>query len=531
MRQVLPSAQRPSGGGTSFPAPVGGWNARDPIANMPATDAIFLDNFFPRTSDVALRPGSILHATLPADTIPASPHDVRSLMSYQASDGTAKLFAGCEGGVYDVTAGGTVTTPASAATGTAWEFVNISTAGGSFLWTCNGVDDARYFNGTAWTVLNGASSPALTGITSSDITNVNSFKARLYLCKKNSLSFYYLSVNSVAGAASEFPLGAVFTKGGYLMATGTWTLDGGNGPEDYFVAVSSEGEVAIYAGTDPSNAATWGLQGVYYIGVPLSRRCLVKLGGDLGVLTVRGLYPLSKALQSATVDQRSALSDKISKAWVDYTSIAGDHFGWQPILYPEATLLLVNVPVVSQQAEGNVYSYQFVMNTQTKAWCRFTGMPSEVWGVHDGKLFFALHNKVFQAWIGQSDVSTGAIDARAKQAFFYPSGRGRSSQITLLRPIITASSGDIKVQLSLDTDYDDSLTAFTSITYAQGIAIWDQSRWDQAYWTSSATIAKWKSVNHRPGRAVAVRLRFLGKGVNMSWNATDMILKSAVLSL
>lgn len=529
--QVLQSAYRASGLGKSLPPPVGGWNARDPLANMPVEDAIFLDNFFPRTSDVVLRPGSALWATLPADTQPADPHDIRSLLSYKAADGSAKLFAGCEGGLYDVSASGTVATPSSAATGTQWESVNISTAGGSFLWVCNGVDDSRYFNGTAWTVLNALSTPALTGVTSADITNVNLFKSRLYLCVKDSLSFFYLPVNSIAGAASEFPLGALCRRGGYLVATGTWTLDGGNGPEDYFVAVTSEGEVIVYAGTDPSNAATWGLQGVYYIGTPLSKRCLVKIGGDLAVLTVRGLFPLSKALASATVDQRSAISDKISKAWVDYSSIAKGNFGWQPVLFPEATLLLVNVPVISRQADGNVYSYQFVMNTQTKAWCRFTGMPSEVWCAHDGELYYALHNKVFKAWTGQTDALSGAIDGRAKQAFFYPAGRGRPSRITLLRPIFTASNGSVSVQLSLDTDYDESSSAYSQVTYSQGVAVWDQSRWDEAYWTASSTIAKWRSVNHTPGRAAAIRLRFLGRGVTMSWNATDMILQAADIVL
>ena len=524
MRQVMKSAAMPTSAAKNLPAPVGGWNARDPIADMPAKDAVFLNNFFPRTSDVMLRPGSALVATIPADVELDSPHNIRSLLSYKAANGVAKLFAGADDGIYDITAGGTIAAISSAATNAEWQSVNISTAGGSFLWCCNGVDKSRYYNGAAWTVLDDVSTPALTGVTSANITNVSLFKSRLFFTVKNSLSFWYLPVNSVAGAALEFPLGALFRRGGYLVATDAWTLDGGNGPEDYFAAVTSEGEVAVYTGTDPSSASAWSLKGIYYIGKPMSKRCLVKVGGDLCLLTVQGLYPLSKALQSATVDRRSAISDKISRAWVDYTQNFVGLYGWQPVMFPEATMLLVNVPVLSRHDINSVYSYQFVMNTQTGAWTRFVGMPAEVWAVHDGKLYFALHNKVYQAWTGTDDVGR-PIDATAKSAFVYPT-KGAMNHVKLVRPIVTTNAS-LKLKVGVDTDYYESESITGSfITYVQFQSRWDQSKWDEAYWSSGAsTVAKWRSVFHKPGYALAVRLRVMTKGINMTWIATDLIIQ------
>ena len=41
----------------SFPAPVGGWNARDPLAAMDPADAVKLVNFIPNTTSVTLRQG------------------------------------------------------------------------------------------------------------------------------------------------------------------------------------------------------------------------------------------------------------------------------------------------------------------------------------------------------------------------------------------------------------------------------------------------------------------------------------------
>lgn len=528
MRRPLPSSASPSSKGKSIPAPVGGWNARDALANMPATDAIFLDNFFPRTNDIMLRKGSVLFATLPADTQPLSPHDVRSLMVYKATDGTSTLFAVTQDGIYDATAGGTITVVDSVVTSHEWQYTNITTAGGSFLWCCNGVDKSRYFNGTAWTVLDGTSTPALTGVTSADVVNVHLHKSRLYLCVKESLSFFYLPVNSVAGAASEFPLGAIFRRGGYIVATESLTIDGGNGPEDYFVALTSEGECALYSGTDPANAATWALQGVYYIGAPVGRRCMVKFGGDVAILTVQGLSLLSRRLNTASIGLKSAISDKISRAWVDYTEQGKSYYGWQPIVFPEGPFLLVNVPVLSDQSAGNVYSYQFVMNTQTTAWCRFTNMPAEVWATMDGRLFYALHNKVYEAWTGSVD-ARGPIDGRVKTAFMYPAGRGTSTHIKLVRPIFETSTTNLRLQLGIDTDYNEASIAFSAISYQNGVAYWDTAEWDESYWTASRVVAKWRTVNHHPGHAISLRLRVLGKDITMSWNATDFILQKGGL--
>ena len=47
----------------SIPAPTGGWNARDNIANMDPKDAVSLENWFPGTTACELRFGYSNHAT------------------------------------------------------------------------------------------------------------------------------------------------------------------------------------------------------------------------------------------------------------------------------------------------------------------------------------------------------------------------------------------------------------------------------------------------------------------------------------
>jgi len=57
IRSMLRNTSGRAAGVASLPAPVGGWNARDSLANMESTDAVILDNLFPTVSSVNLRGG------------------------------------------------------------------------------------------------------------------------------------------------------------------------------------------------------------------------------------------------------------------------------------------------------------------------------------------------------------------------------------------------------------------------------------------------------------------------------------------
>lgn len=505
-------------GSISIPAPIGGWNTIDPIAAMPPQDAVFLDNFFPRTADVMLRRGYVQWSVVEANAV--------KLMGYESPAGVGKVFVSAPGGIYETTQGSGADTLSSAAASTEydWYSTNITTAGGSFLWACNGADDARFYDGTTWTVLSptGTGSALFTGLSPSQVAHVSLFKSRLMLCQKNSLSFWYLDVNSISGNALEYPMGALFRHGGYLVATTSWTIDGGNGSDDYFVAITSKGECAVFQGTNPSSASTWSLVGIYMLAAPLGRECFAKLGGDVGVLTVQGLMPLSKALMTATIDRATNLTRKVDRALLDAAELYKNIRGWQPVLFGEASMLLLNIPGYNNYAE------QYVMNTITGAWCRFKGMQAASWLVFQGILLFVQAGKVYQAWEGADDAGS-AIEARAKTAFNYLGRRGNTKKVTMIRPIFTLDQ-NVAFQMYLDVDYSDDAVIYTSgSSLIQQIALWDVALWDQAVWLDTITQARWRSISQKPGRAVAVNLRINPKGVSMSWSVTDMLLQQGGL--
>ena len=141
---------------------------------------------------------------------------------------------------------------------------------GTYAITRTGASTFTYTMATApandATVMGTYTVNGITGINSNTFVNVNLFKNRLYFCVNNSLSFWYLDVNSISGTATEFPLGSVFRNGGYIQAMGTWTLDAGYGVDDFAVYVTSMGEIVVYKGADPNTIDTWAMVGLWQMG-------------------------------------------------------------------------------------------------------------------------------------------------------------------------------------------------------------------------------------------------------------------------
>jgi hypothetical protein len=79
-------------------APIKGWYVGSPLALAPDQTAVLLENAFPEIDFVRARGGALSFAT----GMPVAP--VNTLMPYRAG-GAFKMFASCNGGIYDVRAG------------------------------------------------------------------------------------------------------------------------------------------------------------------------------------------------------------------------------------------------------------------------------------------------------------------------------------------------------------------------------------------------------------------------------------------
>ena len=504
-----------TGTGATVPAPIRGWNARDALAAMHPEDAVYLDNWWPTPTDVRIRFGATKWATGFASA-------VETLMSYSTPAGTEKLFAASANAIYDVTSTGAIGAAEStgAITSNRWQHVNVTTSGGSYLYAVNGADKPLLYDGTNWIRVDNASAPAITGVTTTNLIHVALFKNRVWFAEKNTLKAWFLPAQAVGGAASPLDLSSQCRRGGYLMAMGTWTLDAGDGVDDYLVFVTSEGEVLVYQGTDPATTATFAIRGRWEVGNPIGRRCLQKFAGDLLVICQDGVLPMSKALISSRVNPRVALTDRIQFAMSEAATSYGANFGWQIMLYPVPNMLILNVPTTTTVGGA---AAQFVMNTITGAWARFTGWNAACWEYHNEDMYFGSADTVCLAWSGTDDFGDNIV-ADAKSAFNYFGSR-LQKRFTLARPIISAND-TAPLTIGINTDFSDSLPAGTVSATAASTALWGTGTWDSALWGGGSYIFKrWQGLRGI-GFCAATRLRFEGTGYEVSWISTDYVFET-----
>ena len=461
----------------TLPAPVGGWNARDAVSEVSAVkttgqvaQALRLDNWVPELGGVRIRRGYSSHATS------LSGNYVETLMEYSPGSGTNALFAATPTIIYDVTAAAAGTSSLTSLTNGRWSHVNFSTSAGHFMYIANGADTPRYWNGTAWTTSTFSGS----GLTTSNLDYVHAHAFRLWFIEKNTLNVWYAPVSAISGTLEKLALGSLCRRGGNLVAITSWTRDGGSGPEDYIVFITSKGEVVMYAGTDPSSITTSALVGVYKIAEPIGRRCVMQVGADVGVLTSQGLVSLSASLPlSEAATGKTALTDNISGAFRDSFRYYGTNFGWQIIEYPRAGLALVNIPLIERTTQ-----YQYVINTTTGAWCRFTGINAGCWGLLGNELYFGGNGgKVYKYDTGSKD--DGASITATVQTAFSTFGIPNQKRFSMARPLFLAPR-DYVPQIYFKTDYDTTaLSLSAALAEDEGVE-WDVEDWDDPYWAANA---------------------------------------------
>jgi hypothetical protein len=331
------------------------------------------------------------------------------------------------------------------------------------------------------------------------LVHVGNYQKRLFFVKNGDLSFYYnTSTGALTGTVAEYPTRQLFPRGGYLVALGTWSADGGDGLNDRLCAITSEGEIAVFQGTDPASDATWGLVGVYYIGRPIGRRCFTKIGAELLILTERGLLPITKALTAGATEESIAVTFKIDSAFNDQAKSYFSTFGWDVTLIPRSTVGIVNIPSAGQKV-------QYVWNLLTKAWSRFTGWEASCTCLYNGELYLGMQGKVAKALTGASDFGS-AINATMFTAFNY-FGSKSSKRVVLLRPTF-ASDGPFGYFLGGNTNFAREVPTGLVSTPSVAAALWDTALWDAAFWSADYLVTQqWETIDAPEGYCFSTFLK------------------------
>ncbi|WP_376742557.1 hypothetical protein [Ensifer canadensis] len=455
----------------TFPAPKGGLVTTADMASQQPGSASVLRNFLPTLIGCRIRGGSVKEG-LAADGL-----DLVSAFKYKYGS-TEKLFMATASAIYNMTSpAAPPTTTAADVTGLSggdWCTFQHTNAGVSNLVCLNGANDRRLYNGTSWTT-----SPAITFADATTMPQLNYgwlFKNRQFFLKNGTLDAYYLSVNAMGGAAVVFPLGGVMKKGGSLMTGFSWSLESGDGLSDMCVFVSTEGEVAVYAGDDPASASTFALKGVYQIGKPLGKNAWIRAGGDILVATSDGLTPISQVFQR----DRQALSlvsvsRPIEDDWKKAANATGG--GWTLTQWPEQNLVFVTFP------ENTVVTdTTFVLNVLNGRWSTVSNWRALCYGTLQGGLFFgSIDGYCWQGDIGGTD--DGMTFAATYLSQFSPAGQfGQRATATLAHMYFRAKTKP-NVLLFARADNDKTTPSFSSVTVGDSTASeWDIGLWDVAVW-------------------------------------------------
>jgi hypothetical protein len=509
-RQSRFSARRQISRTASVPACTGGWNARDSLANMKPQDAVSLINWFPSPSDIGVRKGYSQWST-------GYGAAVETLMLYEGNT-LEQLFAASGTAFYNATSSGAVGAAVqSGLTNARWIWTNFTTTGGvRYLVAVNGTDSPRTWDGAAWVTVTGVSVPAITGITPTAINYITQHKSRLWVTIKNTMEVWYGPVGGF-GAFNLLDLRPVFKMGGTITAIETWSLDGGYGLDDHLVCMSSNGEIAIYRGTDPSSATTWALIGLYYFSAPVGNKPLFKYGGDLLVLCQDGLFPLAQSLESSRVSTHSTLTDKIQDALGSKILETQSSYGWQITTNPLESALMLNVP------QGSNVWEQYVMNTITGAWCRFQGWNSSCWVTWKERQFFGGATYVGKAFDTYAD-NGGQIVGDVKPAFNYFASRGVLKQWVMARPIIS-TDGSPGLAYGLNVDFEDNAVTGTPTLVTSTAGIWDSSVWDSGVWGGSLAINKGWQYLTGLGYCASFRIASATNGMQCRLSSIDYVYK------
>ncbi len=506
----------------SIPASVKGWDQISSLADMPPDHAVQLDNFIPRPGYLEIRRGSQAWAT----GVGTSTTSVETIMAYNSPNTTnSKLFAVGGGTVYDVTAGGAaVATTITGLSNSRWQYCNFTNAAtAAWLVAGNGLDTPIIYNGSSWTTM------TLSGITPADVVCWTPWKGRLWCTLVNSTKVGYLAGGAISGTVTTFDLGPFMGRGGYIQTISTWTQDSKQTVNEYIAFVTSRGQVIVYEGTDPSTPTTFALVGLYDLGAPIGRRCVLRISGNMWVVCVDGILPMSEMLtQDRAAAAKVAPTINIQNAMAMSTRLYKQNFGWQFIEYAKGQLAILNIP----QTE-NETSVQYVMNTVTGAWCQFIGLNANCWEIlNDVPYFGGNDGNVYQWDTGSGDYvdtdSETSITATVQTAFNYFESRGRLKRWTMVRPILT-TDGSVTPGVGLNIDFGTGAPISIPSTVTSTGAQWDVALWDDAIWPlNSATVANWTTVEGI-GQCASIITQVVSSangtdnGVTLQLNGWDLI--------
>lgn len=419
----------------------------------------------------------------------------------QLEDGVRKLSFDAETVAF--TEGETVTGGASGATGVIYKVVSDGAVGSLYLSSVVGgpfTDNEAITDGDGGSATVNGADTAVTattmtfeddpGLDTADLSYVWIHKLRTFYVQKDSLNAWYLPVGQLSGELKRFSLGGQFKLGGYLLMGATWSRDTGSGLNAMCAFFSSEGEVAIYQGSNPGDANDWLLVGVFRIGRPLGPRSMMEAGGDLVVATDIGFVPISRALDTDFAILGSAsVSENIIDLWNDEVGLrsGGD---WNISFWSSKQVVVIALPTINEQLPK-----WLVVNAKTKAWSTYSGWDAT-----------CVHVSGDQCYFGGPDgavtlaEASGIDDDQVYVATCIPAfdqmGVSGYKTVGQVRAVLRGPN-PVNEKVSIQSDYRIALPAPPSASLVSSPSAWGDAVWGSFEWGDANVVRqvqqRWKA--------------------------------------
>lgn len=539
--QALGRIASPKAQSARLPAPKGGVSGRVSVGSGDLNYAIYAYNMVPARNGLQVRKG---YREWIIGVEDVATQGVTHLIPFDAiDDANKRLFAVTNEGVWDCsTEAGTPTKSVAFSTTTDAAGYGVSqtvvTATGEeiifFTDSANGL--FRYTRSTdVWAAPTGGDAIAwASGKTNADPFSVTKHKLRVWFAMRDSGTAQYLGVDAISGAATEFDFGSKFARGGTIVGMFNWTLDGGDGVDDYFVVVGSEGDVLVYRGTDPSAAATWSLVGNYYIGpVPPSANVGYQYGGELYLLSTFGLIAMSELLRGvnpAAIRDTSLAYRVADFLQADMSTLLNEP-GWSMQFCPGDDMFLICPP---PRTDGSYI--QYAMNVTEGGWGLFRELPALYFATYNNMCYFGTLDgrvMIMDVFLDNVTIADPAPAQNGEPINFsvlfnysdFGSG-GVFKRIVTVRPDMYSVPGTPTYQTKILYDYRQTEFVTEGLNNPANVnALWDSATWDAAIWNSGTDLPEFNS--HRGasgyGRTCAFAMQGQSVGetvlisVDMAW--------------
>jgi len=300
------------------------------------------------------------------------------------------------------------------------------------------------------------------------------YAKRQFMIEKDTLRAWYLPVASISGTALSVDLSGVFIRGGSLLFGAAWSQDSGDGTDDRCAFFTDQGEVAIFAGTDPSDVDLWAQIGRYDLSTPMGKLATVQFGGDVVTCTVDGAIPLSAVVTKDPAQlSLAAVSRTIEPEW-KREALRREDVPWQAVKWAEKNMAIVSLPVINDTTPAGC----LVVNLETGAWAKYTGWDVRSLCVFQGQAYFGTTtSQVFLAEAGGLD--NGASYECRMGGLFEPLGQqGQTVAAKLVRATFRRGT-NFTAKVSLSSNYNTQFPTAPAGAEADTTAsVWDVDTWD-----------------------------------------------------